>query len=47
MGDPDAIAAVQAALRPAERLIADGHHRYETARVYASEIGGEGGTVTR
>ena len=27
---------------PAELLIADGHHRYETARVYAEEIGGEG-----
>ena len=26
----------------AELLIADGHHRYETARVYAEEIGGEG-----
>jgi uncharacterized protein (DUF1015 family) len=25
-----------------ELLIADGHHRYETARVYADEIGGEG-----
>ena len=25
-----------------ELLIADGHHRYETARVYAGEIGGEG-----
>jgi uncharacterized protein (DUF1015 family) len=25
-----------------ELLIADGHHRYETARVYAEEIGGEG-----
>ncbi|MHB8656750.1 MAG: DUF1015 domain-containing protein [Solirubrobacteraceae bacterium] len=36
------IAAVQAALVPAELLIADGHHRYETARVYAEEIGGEG-----
>ncbi|MFL5846572.1 MAG: DUF1015 domain-containing protein [Solirubrobacteraceae bacterium] len=40
--DPDAIAAVQAATREAELLIADGHHRYETARVYADEIGGEG-----
>ncbi len=40
--DPDAIAAVHAALEPAELLIADGHHRYETARVYAEEIGGEG-----
>ena len=25
-----------------ELLIADGHHRYETARVYADEVGGEG-----
>ena len=25
-----------------ELLIADGHHRYETARVYAEDIGGEG-----
>jgi uncharacterized protein (DUF1015 family) len=40
--DPDAIAAVQDALRDAELLIADGHHRYETARTYAEEIGGEG-----
>ena len=30
------------ALAGAELLIADGHHRYETARVYAEEIGGEG-----
>ena len=30
------------ARQPAELLIADGHHRYETARVYADEIGGEG-----
>ena len=42
VGDADAIAAVQDALRPAELLIADGHHRYETARVYADEVGGEG-----
>ncbi|MCW2966936.1 MAG: hypothetical protein JWM71_708, partial [Solirubrobacteraceae bacterium] len=40
--DPDAIAAVQRATADAELLIADGHHRYETARVYADEIGGEG-----
>src|SRR4051794_14632772 len=40
--DPEAIAAVQDALKSAELLIADGHHRYETARVYAEEIGGEG-----
>ncbi len=42
IADPDAIAAVHAALDPAELLIADGHHRYETARVYAEEVGGEG-----
>jgi uncharacterized protein (DUF1015 family) len=42
VGDPDAIAAVREALAPAELLIADGHHRYETARVYAEEVGGEG-----
>jgi uncharacterized protein (DUF1015 family) len=42
VADPDAIAAVQAALKDAELLIADGHHRYETARVYADEVGGEG-----
>jgi uncharacterized protein (DUF1015 family) len=40
--DPDAIAAVQEVLAGGELLIADGHHRYETARVYAEEIGGEG-----
>ena len=34
--------AVAAELADAELLIADGHHRYETARVYADEIGGEG-----
>ena len=42
IADPQAIAAVQRALAGAELLIADGHHRYETARVYADEIGGEG-----
>jgi uncharacterized protein (DUF1015 family) len=42
VSDPAAIAAFQAALEPAELLIADGHHRYETARVYADEVGGEG-----
>ncbi|MEN3285328.1 MAG: hypothetical protein V7607_6468 [Solirubrobacteraceae bacterium] len=42
ISDPAAVAAFQEALRPAELLIADGHHRYETARVYADEIGGEG-----
>jgi uncharacterized protein (DUF1015 family) len=37
-----AIEEARAALRDAELLIADGHHRYETARVYADEVGGEG-----
>ncbi|HXD57452.1 MAG TPA: DUF1015 domain-containing protein [Thermoleophilaceae bacterium] len=42
VSDADAIASVQATLADRELLIADGHHRYETARVYAEEIGGEG-----
>src|SRR3954470_21008365 len=42
VSDPAAIEAFQSALEPAELLIADGHHRYETARVYAEEVGGEG-----
>jgi uncharacterized protein (DUF1015 family) len=42
VADPAAIEAFQRALEPAELLIADGHHRYETARVYADEVGGEG-----
>jgi uncharacterized protein (DUF1015 family) len=42
IGDPQAIAALQRSLADAELLIADGHHRYETARVYADEVGGEG-----
>ena len=40
--DQAAIARVQEALAGAELLIADGHHRYETARTYAEEVGGEG-----
>jgi uncharacterized protein (DUF1015 family) len=40
--DPRAIAAVQEATRDVELLIADGHHRYETATTYAEELGGEG-----
>jgi uncharacterized protein (DUF1015 family) len=41
--DPAALAAVHAALAPAELLIADGHHRYETARVFAAEPGAPAG----
>jgi uncharacterized protein (DUF1015 family) len=40
--DGAAIARVKMTLGETELLIADGHHRYETARVYAEEIGGEG-----
>jgi uncharacterized protein (DUF1015 family) len=40
--DPDVIAELQMPLADAELLIADGHHRYETARVYADEVGGDG-----
>jgi uncharacterized protein (DUF1015 family) len=42
VADPRTIAAVQQATRDAELLIADGHHRYETMKTYAEEIGGEG-----
>ncbi|HEX8714077.1 MAG TPA: DUF1015 domain-containing protein, partial [Solirubrobacteraceae bacterium] len=38
VADPEAIAAVQAATRDAELLIADGHHRYETMQAYAEEV---------
>ncbi|MGZ6696267.1 MAG: DUF1015 domain-containing protein [Solirubrobacteraceae bacterium] len=42
VADPEVIAAFHDALDGVELLIADGHHRYETARVYAEEVGGEG-----
>ena len=42
IAEPGAVDALRAALADAELLIADGHHRYETARVYADEVGGEG-----
>ncbi len=42
VSDPEAIERVLRELQDTELLIADGHHRYETARVYAEEIGGEG-----
>ena len=43
VADPEAIAAVTAALAGVELLIADGHHRYETARVFAQEPGAAAG----
>ncbi|HEY7152057.1 MAG TPA: DUF1015 domain-containing protein [Solirubrobacterales bacterium] len=42
IGDPAVHDAVGATLADAELLIADGHHRYETARAYAEEVGGDG-----
>jgi uncharacterized protein (DUF1015 family) len=40
--DPAVHAAVTEALAAAQLLIADGHHRYETARAFRDEVGGEG-----
>ena len=40
--DPSLHSSIAAALADAELLIADGHHRYETARTYAEEVGGDG-----
>jgi uncharacterized protein (DUF1015 family) len=40
--DRGVISSVAEALTSTELLIADGHHRYETARQYAEEVGGEG-----
>jgi uncharacterized protein (DUF1015 family) len=42
VGDPAVHAAVTELLAGAQLLIADGHHRYETAIAYRDEIGGEG-----
>jgi uncharacterized protein (DUF1015 family) len=40
--DPAIHAAVTECLADAQLLIADGHHRYETARAFRDEIGGDG-----
>ncbi|MEK6327053.1 MAG: DUF1015 domain-containing protein [Actinomycetota bacterium] len=42
IADPAVHEALAAELADAELLIADGHHRYETSRTYADQIGGEG-----
>jgi uncharacterized protein (DUF1015 family) len=42
VGDPAVHRAIGELLADSELLIPDGHHRYETARVYADEVGGEG-----
>jgi uncharacterized protein (DUF1015 family) len=41
VNEPGAIAAAREALKATELLIADGHHRYETARVYRDEAGAD------
>jgi uncharacterized protein (DUF1015 family) len=43
VGDPGAHSEVTELLAGAQLLIADGHHRYETAIAYRDEVGGEGG----
>jgi uncharacterized protein (DUF1015 family) len=40
--DPAVQQAVTECLADAQLLIADGHHRYETARAFRDEVGGEG-----
>lgn len=42
VAEPAIVAAVSERLAGAQLLIADGHHRYETARAYRDEVGGEG-----
>jgi uncharacterized protein (DUF1015 family) len=42
VSDSATVAELTDALGDKELLIADGHHRYETARAYAAELGGEG-----
>jgi uncharacterized protein (DUF1015 family) len=42
VGDPAIHAAVTELLAGAQLLIADGHHRYETAIAYRDEVGGDG-----
>jgi uncharacterized protein (DUF1015 family) len=42
VGDPDVLERVTELLGGAQLLIADGHHRYETAIAYRDEVGGKG-----
>jgi uncharacterized protein (DUF1015 family) len=44
--DPELIAAVQGQMQDKKLLIADGHHRYETALAYRNERRAEAGRVT-
>jgi uncharacterized protein (DUF1015 family) len=47
ISDPALHAAIHAALKPLPILIADGHHRYETALAYADEVGGDADAASR
>jgi uncharacterized protein (DUF1015 family) len=47
IADPDVHAAVAEVVAGSELLIADGHHRYETARTYADEVGAGPGEDAR
>jgi uncharacterized protein (DUF1015 family) len=47
ISDPAIHAAVHAAFEALPVLIADGHHRYETALAYADEVGGEPDAASR
>jgi uncharacterized protein (DUF1015 family) len=47
VSDPALHSAIHAALEPLPVLIADGHHRYETALAYAEEVGGDAEAASR
>ena len=47
MTDPALHAAVRAALQDLPVLIADGHHRYETALAHSQEVGGDADAASR
>ena len=47
ISDATVHSAVHAALEPLPVLIADGHHRYETALAYAEEVGGGANAASR
>ena len=47
ISDPALHAAIHAALETQSVLIADGHHRYETALAHADEVGGDPDSASR
>jgi uncharacterized protein (DUF1015 family) len=44
LDDPERMAAIAAAVADTPLVVADGHHRYETALTYRDEVGGAGGS---